>query len=129
MRVTALAVVLWMAVAPAAAAAAQRQATPAEEVEALQQMAAAIPLGSRVRVQVRGQRRMTATLMAVTADAVVVKREARVPEPAVTIRFEEIARLQRDEGRGVSIARAIGVGVAAGAGAILTMIAIAMSLD
>jgi hypothetical protein len=67
--------------------------------------------------------------MAVTDEAIVVKRDARVPEPAVTIRFEELARLERSERGGFSVAKAIGVGLAAGAGAILTMFAIAMSLD
>ena len=117
-------------VSPAAAAAAQRQATSAEEVRALQEMAAAIPLGSRVKVHTRDVRRMTATLMSTTDDAIIVKRDSRVPEPAVTIRFDELARLQRDErARGISVAKAIGIGLATGAGAILTLFAIAMSID
>ena len=124
---TALATV--MAFGPTVAAASQREATRAEEINAAQQMAAAIPLGSRVKVQSRSGRRMTATLMAVTDDAIVVKRQARVPEPAVTIRFDELARLERSERHGVSVVKAMGVGLAAGAGAILTMFAIAMSLD
>jgi hypothetical protein len=115
--------------APTYAWAAQRDATSAEEVKALKEMAAAIPLGSRVKVQTR-ERRLNATLMSVTDDAIIVKREARMPEPAVTIRFDEIARLQRhDRKDGMSIAKALGVGVSAGAGAILTIFAIAMSLD
>ena len=125
--VTTLATLL--AFGPTIAAASQREATMAEETKAAQHMAAAIPLGSRVKVQSRSGRRMTATLMAVTDEAIVVKRDARVPEPAVTIRFEELARLERSERGGFSVAKAIGVGLAAGAGAILTMFAIAMSLD
>ena len=93
-------------------------------------MAAAIPLGSRVKLQIREGRRMTATLMSVSDEAIVVKRESRLPEPAVTIRFDELARLQRDERNGgFTIAKAIGVGLAAGVGAILTLFAIAVSLD
>jgi hypothetical protein len=81
-------------------------------------------------VQVRGGRRMTATLMSVTDEGIVIQRDTRVPEPAMTVPFAEIARLQRDEGGGgVSVAKAIGIGVAAGAAAILTMIAIAFALD
>ncbi len=127
MVATALATLI--AFGPTVAAAAQREATTAEEVKAAQMMAAAIPLGSRVKVQSRSGRRMTATLMAVNDEAIVVKREARVPEPAVTIRFDELARLERSERGGFSVAKALGVGLAAGAGAILTMFAIAMSLD
>ena len=115
---------------PALAVAAQRPATASEEVKALQDMAASIPLGSRVKVSTRDGRRITATLMSTTADAIVVKRESRVPEPALTIRFDELARLQRDERNGgISIAKAIAVGVTTGAAAVLTMFAIAMSID
>ena len=67
---------------------------------------------------------MTATLMSVSDDAIVVKRESRVPEPAVTIRFDELARLERDDRKGgFTVGKAIGVGLAAGAGAILTFFA------
>lgn len=113
-----------------AAAARQRDATSAEEVIALRQMAAAIPLGSRVKVNTRAGRRLTATLMSVTDQSIVVKRETRVPEPAVTIRFDELTRLQRAERHGgLSVAKVIGIGLAAGAGAILTLFAIVMSID
>ena len=118
-----------IALAPTIAVAAQREATAAEEMKAVRAMAAAIPLGSRVKVQSRSGRRLTATLMAVTDEAIVVKREARVPEPAVTIRYDELARLERSESGGFSIVKGIGIGLAAGAGAILTMFAIAMSID
>jgi hypothetical protein len=115
--------------APMAAAAGQRDATMAEEVKALKEMVAAIPLGSRVKVQSRDGRRLTATLMSVSDDSIVIKRESRIPEPAVTIRFDELARLQRDERKGgFSIGKAIGVGLAAGAGAILTLFAIMISV-
>jgi hypothetical protein len=74
-------------------------------------------------------RRLTAMLLAVEADGIVVKRDARVPEPAVTIPFSELAQLQRDQKSGFTVAKAIGVGLAAGVGAILTIFAIAVSLD
>jgi hypothetical protein len=125
----AMTVAVAMAFAPTIAAASQREASAAEEMKAAQVMAAAIPLGSRVKVQSRSGRRLTATLMAVTDEAIVVKREARVPEPAVTIRYDELARLERSERGGFSVVKAIGIGLAAGAGAILTMFAIAVSID
>ena len=112
-----------------AIAAAQKDVTPAMEAAAFKQMATAIPLGSRVKVQTKAGRRLTATLMAVNDDALIVKRAARVPEPAVTIAFAELARLQRDERSGMSIGKALGIGLASGAGAILTMFAIALSID
>ena len=128
-KLIAFALTALVGVSPVAAAA-QRPATSAEEVKAVQEMATAIPPGSRVKVHTKDGRRITATLMSTTDDAIVVKRESRVPEAAVTIRFDELARLQRDErSGGVSLAKAIGIGVATGAGAILTLFAIAMSID
>jgi hypothetical protein len=128
--VIAVVIATLVAVGPAFAAAPQREATTAEEVKAFRDMAAGIPLGSRVKVHIREGRRLRATLMSVSEDAIVVKRESRLPEPAVTIRFDELARLQRDDRKGgFTVGKAIGVGLAAGAGAILTLFAIMMTLD
>jgi hypothetical protein len=127
-RITSLLVAFAIATYPAVAAA-QQEASPAIEAAAFKQMAAAIPLGSRVKLQTRAGRRLTATLMSVSDAAVIVQRASRVPEPAVTVPFTELARLQRDDRNGLSVAKAIGVGLASGAGAILTMFAIAMSID
>jgi hypothetical protein len=109
--------------------ASQQPVTAATEAAAFKEMAAAIPLGSRVKLQTKAGRRLTATLMSVTDDAVVVKRESRVPEPAVTVPFSEVARLQREEKSGLSIGKAIGIGLAAGAGAILVLFGIALTID
>ncbi len=74
------------------ALAAQQPVSVDVEAAAMRQVAAAIPLGSRVKVQMQSGRRLTATLLAVDADAMVVKRNARRPEPAVTIPFSELAQ-------------------------------------
>jgi hypothetical protein len=116
-----------VAVAPSLAA--QQPVSPDVEIAAMRQVASAIPPGSRVKVQLQSGRRLTATLLGVEADAIIVKRDARVPEPAVTIPFRELAQLQRDQKSGFSLVKAIGLGLAAGAGAILTVFAIAASLD
>ena len=107
---------------------AQQNVPPATEAAAFKAMAAAIPLGTRIKIQTSGGRRLTATLMSVTDEGLVVKREARLPEPAVTIGFNELTRLQRDERRGLGFGKAIGIGLAAGAGAILTLFAIVASI-
>lgn len=67
--------------------------------------------------------------MAVTDTGVVVKRESRVPEPAMDIPYAQLTRLSRDEKSGFSMAKVLGIGLAAGVGAILTMFAIAVSSD
>ena len=110
-------------------AAAQNEMAPSAQVAALKAMAGAIPLGSRVKLQVRQGRRLTATLMQVTDDAIVVQRVSRVPEPPVTVQFDALVALQREEKGGFSIGKAVGIGLAAGVGAILTVFAITFSLD
>lgn len=99
------------------------------EAAAFRQLAATIPLGTRVSVRTTDGRRLTATLMAVDDRQIVVKRESRVPEPAVAIAFANLTRLQRHEPGGFSVGKALGIGLAAGAGAILTLFAIAVSID
>ena len=107
-----------------------QQALSAEaEAAAFRQLAAAIPPGTRVKVRMKDGRRMTATLMEADEHRIVVKRDARVPEPAVGIAFTELSRLERDQKGGFSVGKALGIGLAAGAGAILTMFAIAMTID
>jgi len=124
---TTLVIVFVLLAEPSAAA--QKEMAPVDQVRALRSMAGGIPLGSRVTLQVREGRRMTATLMQVTDDAIVVQRVSRVPEAPVTVRFDELARLQREDKGGFTVGKAMGIGLAAGAGAILTLFAIMFSLS
>jgi hypothetical protein len=127
-QLMAVVVMLSISIVPTLAQA-QEALGPDAEAAAFKQLAAGIPLGARVKVQSRNGRRMTATLMSISDDAIVVKRESRVPEPAVRIPFTELTRLHLDEKSGFSIAKAVGVGLAAGVGAILTLFAIAVSVS
>jgi hypothetical protein len=127
-RFISLVIAAVLAASPAVVAA-QKRVPSAVESAAFREMAAAIPLGSRIKLQTRAGRRLTATLMSVSDDAVIVQRASRLPEPPVTVPFSELARLQRDDRGGFSLAKALGVGLASGAGAILTMFAIALSID
>ena len=108
-----------------------KQTTVTTEVEAraLRDMATAIPLGSRVKAQTAGGKRVNGTLMSVTADAVIIKKKTRLPEPAVTIPFAELARLELQGNEGMSIGKVLGIGLAAGAGAILTLFAFVAAID
>lgn len=90
-------------------------------------VAISIPPGSRVKVETFEHRRYTGTLMHVTDTAVVIKRSTRLPEPPVTILFDQVARLEQDRG-GTSIGKAIGIGVAAGAGAMMSLILLAIAI-
>src|SRR5262245_59817151 len=120
--------VLAVTLAASPALGARRQTTRVSEAAAFRQMAAAIPLGSRVKLQTGTGRRMTATLMAVNDDTIVVQRASRVPEPAMTIPLTDLVRLQRDAKGGLSFGQAVGIGLAAGAGAILMLFGIALTI-
>jgi hypothetical protein len=126
--ITSLVLISALALVPAIARA-QQQLPPGVEAEAFKRLASGIPLGSRIKLQTRDGRRLTATLMAINDDDIVVKRESRVPEPAVSLAFSELTRLQLDKRDGFSMGKAIGIGLAAGVGAILTLFAIAVSLN
>ena len=106
------------------------QKTVSTEVEAtaLRQMASAIPVGSRVKAQTDSGARVSGTLMSVTDEAVIIKKKTRLPEPAVTVRFDELARLELQTGEGMSAGKVIGIGLAAGAGAIVTLFAFFFAL-
>ena len=100
------------------------------EAAAWKEVAGAIPLGSRVKAQTVEGRRISGTLMQVNDGSVLVKRNTRLPEPAVSIAFTDLSRLERDHGSGgINLAKAVGIALAAGAGVMVTLFAIAMQLD
>ena len=100
------------------------------EAVAWRQVAEAIPLGSKVRIQTLDSKRVSGTLMRVDGASVMIKRNTRRPEPAVTINLADVAKIERDHGgRGGSVGKAIAIGVATGAGVILSLFLIALQLD
>ncbi len=107
----------------------QKTVTTEMESKALRDMASAIPLGSRVRAQTNEGKRVSGTIMSVTPDAVIIKKKTRLPEPAITIPFAELARLELQVNEGMSIGKVLGIGLAAGAGAILTLFAFVAAID
>lgn len=118
-----VAVVLAVAFGPADVWAAQRALTEEAEAKVLREMAAAIPLGARVKAHTREGVRVDGTLLGVTDDAVIIKARTRLPEPAVAIAFADLARLDLHTGGGMSPGKVAGLGLAVGAGAILTLVA------
>ena len=119
-----------LCVGPSSVWAAQKQVAPPIEATAWRDVATGIPLGSRVKVQTLEGKRFTGTLMRVSDEGLLLKKNSRMAEPAITVGFDALSRLERDTpGGGLNVAKAVGIGLAAGAGAILTMFAIAFSLD
>jgi hypothetical protein len=101
----------------------------AQETTEWRKVADAIPLGSKVRLQTLEGKRVSGTLMRVDDTAVTIKKNTRMPEAAVTVRYDRIADLQREHGGGMSWGKAIGMGLGAGAGAIVTILVIALQID
>ena len=99
------------------------------EASSWRQVAEAIPLGSKVKVQLVDGKRVNGTLMRVDGTAVLVKRNTRRPEPAVAIAFDEMSRLERDHGNGTNVGKAIAIGLASGAGVILGLFVLALQFD
>jgi len=104
-------------------------ASAAQESETWRHVAEAIPLGSKVKVRTLEGKRVSGTLMRVDASSLMVKKNTRLPEPAVVVPFTEVAMLEKDNGSNVNIAKAILIGAGVGAGVLLTMFAIALQLD
>lgn len=124
MRVIATVLILSMLSIGASEALAQQS-----ESSSWRQVAEAIPLGSKVKVQLTDGKRVSGTLMRVDGAAVLVKRNTRRPEPAVAVAFDQMSRLERDHGNGTNVGKAIAIGLAAGAGVILGLFVLALQFD
>ena len=101
----------------------------AQDTVVWRDVAEAIPLGTKVKVQTLDGARITGTLVRVDAGALQIKRNARRPEPAKVIAFDRISNIEKDTGSGTTWAKALGIGLGVGAGAILTIFVIALQLD
>ena len=101
----------------------------AQEAAAWRGVAAGIALGSKVKIQTTTGSRLSGTLMSVGDLSVLVKKGTRRPEPAVSVPFADIARIERDHGNNFNVGKAIAVGLAAGAGVVLSLFAIALQFD
>src|SRR5262245_54495166 len=137
MRATALALVVSLVALGVGEVHAQRGDQPAEapqgakaEAIAWRQVAEKLPLGSRVKIQTPEGKRINGTLMRVDSTSVMVKRNTRRPEPAITVPFDDISRLEHEKGGGgVNIGKAMAIGFATGAGVIVSLILFAMQWD
>ena len=102
----------------------------AQEGSIWRKVAETIPLGSKIKVQLIDGKRVGGTLMRVDDSGVLVKKNNRVPEAAITVTYEQMGNIERDHGGGgAHWAKVLGAGLAAGAGAIVTIFVIALQFD
>lgn len=128
MRTTALIIILTILSGGMSDVLAAQSPAPTETA-AWKAVAAAIPLGSRVKVQTVKGNRISGTLMRADDGGVLVKKNTRMPEPALSIAFTDLSKLERDHPGNLNVAKAIGIGLASGAGVLLTLFAIALQFD
>ena len=100
-----------------------------QETVVWRDVAEAIPLGTKVKVQTLDGKRVAGTLVRVEEHVLQVKRDARRPEAATVIAFDRISNIEKVNGGGMTWAKAVGIGLGVGAGAILTIFVIALQLD
>ena len=83
-----------------------------------------------MKIQTLENKRISGVLMRVDGTSLMVKRNSRRPEPAVSIPFDDVAKIERENGSGgVNVSKAIGIGLAAGGGVILSLFLIALQFD
>ena len=130
MRTIAVVVILSLTgSAEAALAAKADQTAVSQEADAWRKVAESIPLGSKVKVQTCEGKRINGTLMRVDGNQILVKRNTRRPEPAVTVMFDDMSKLERDQHGGSNLAKAAVIGLATGAGVIFSLFLIALQFD
>ena len=93
--------------------------------DAWRSVAAQIHAGSQVNVQLHSGQRFRAVLVRADQESLVLLPKTRLAVPVQTIKYEEIAALERREA-GVGAGKAVAIGVAAGAAAFLGMLLIAL---
>ena len=76
---------------------------------------ARVPVGTRVRLDLAGGRRVRGTLMHADVTSVVINPRVRVPEPPVTIPVADVQGFDLEPSS--NLARVIAIGAAAGAAA------------
>jgi hypothetical protein len=106
---------------------AQPAANPAATA-AIAEYVQRLPPGSHVRLDRADGTLLKGTLLKATADAVIVQKHTRVPEPPIEVPMAQVARVTLDD-TGSSVGRSIGIGIAAGLGVFFGILAIIAAAD
>ena len=90
--------------------------TPAEG-EVWRTFAEQVEVGTRVKVRTRDGKRVTATLVQASPEALLLQPRTRTPVPVQRVPYDAIASIERDDQRGIGAGKAVAIGVGSGAGA------------
>ncbi len=84
--------------------------------------------GKMLKIRLRNGQRFKATLLKVSADAMMILPKTRAAVPPQLVRFTEVETLEVDTGRGIGVGKAAAVGAAVAAGTFLALMALAFAV-
>jgi len=103
--------------APSAFASYARPQKSVDDPALIRRYVERLPIGSTLKLEETSGEKTTVILMAVDPNGMVVKPKTRVPEPARTISFDRVVRVEL-AGQGHGFAKGFGIGAAVGAGSV-----------
>ncbi len=86
-----------------------------------------VDVGTELNVRLADGRRLRATLVGVSSDAVLLQPKTRIPVPVQAVPYDSIVRLEPTK-RGVGAGKAVAIGVATGVGSFFAAMAILLAL-
>jgi hypothetical protein len=90
-------------------------------------LAEQLAAGSEVRVRLENGQRFDALFLEARADSMLVQPKTRIPVAVQAVRYEDIARLERRDRKGVGVGKAVAIGTAAGGATFLGILLFLMA--
>ena len=81
-----------------------------------------VPAGSIVKVRLASGPSFTAVVVRPQEDSVLLQPRTRQPVPVQAVRYDAIASMERVEGRGIGVGKAVAIGAAIGGAAFLGLL-------
>ena len=81
-----------------------------------------VPAGSVVKVRLTSGQSFSAVLVRPEEDSVLLQPRTRQPVPLQTVRYDAIVSMERVEGRGIGVGKAVAIGAAVGGAAFLGLL-------
>ena len=81
-----------------------------------------VPAGSVVKVRLASGQTFSAVLVRPEENSVLLQPRTRQPVPVQTVRYDAIVSMERVDGRGVGVGKAVAIGAAVGGAAFLGLL-------
>jgi hypothetical protein len=86
-----------------------------------------VETGKTLKLRLTSGKRMKATLLQVSPDAMTVQAKTRVPVAPERVAYSDVASIEIDSGKGANMAKAAAVGAAVGAATFFSLVMIAVA--